>query len=79
MSGELFSNPKTYSLIQKRPPYTGNVNSVTTGDSKTAFKHCGHVLNLCHLAQLDPTSIPNVLTAPMCVYGSHSQDVPQSS
>ena len=30
--------------IQKRHPYTGNVNSETSGDSKNAFLHCGDVL-----------------------------------
>ncbi len=37
-------NPKTCILIQKRHPYTGNLNSETSGDSKNAFLHCGDVL-----------------------------------
>ncbi len=30
-------NPETSILIQKRHPYTGNLNSETSGDSKTRF------------------------------------------
>jgi len=37
-------NPKTSILIQKRHPYTGNLNSETSGDSKNAFLHWGDVL-----------------------------------
>ena len=32
-------NPDTSILIQKRHPYTGNLNSETPGDSKNAFLH----------------------------------------
>ena len=35
--------PKMSILIQKRHPYTGNLNSETSGDSKNAFLHCGDV------------------------------------
>jgi len=34
-------NPKTSILIQKRHPYTGNLNSEMPGDSKNAFLHYG--------------------------------------
>ncbi len=37
-------NPETSILIQKRHPYTGNLNSETLGDSKNAFLHWGDVL-----------------------------------
>ncbi len=37
-------NPETSIFIQKRHPYTGNLNSETPGDSKNAFLHCGDVL-----------------------------------
>ena len=37
-------NPETPILIQKRHPYTGNLNSETSGDSKNGFLHCGDVL-----------------------------------
>ena len=32
-------NPETSILIQKRHPYTGNLNRETSGDSKNAFLH----------------------------------------
>jgi len=37
----LFSIAKTSILIQKRHPYTGNLNSETLVDSKNAFLHWG--------------------------------------
>ena len=37
-------NPETSSLIQKRHPYTRNLNSETPGDSKNAFLHWGDIL-----------------------------------
>ena len=43
VSAALF-DPKTSILIQKRHPYTENLNSETSGDSKNAFLHCGDVL-----------------------------------
>ena len=39
-------NSKTFILIQKRRPYTGNSNSETLGDSKTVFLHSGGVLDV---------------------------------
>ena len=39
-------NPKSSILIQKRHPYTENLNSETPGDSKNAFLHWGDVLGL---------------------------------
>ncbi len=36
-------NPETSILIQKRHPYTVNLNSETSGDSKNAFLRCGDV------------------------------------
>ncbi len=39
-------NPATSTLIQKRHPYTGNLNSETSGDSKNTFLHCGDVRGL---------------------------------
>ncbi len=44
---EIF-NPETSILIQKRHPYTGNLHSETSGDSKSAFLHCGDVLENAH-------------------------------
>jgi len=44
-------NPEPSILIQKRHPYTGNLNSETCGDSKNVFLHCGDVLDL-HTMQL---------------------------
>ncbi len=43
-SAALF-NPETSILIQKRHPYTGNLNRELSGDSKNAFLHCGDVLD----------------------------------
>ena len=37
-------NPETSILIQQRHPYTGNLNSETSWDSKKAFLHCEDVL-----------------------------------
>jgi len=42
MASALF-NPETSISIQKRHPYTGNLNSETSGDSQNAFLHCGDV------------------------------------
>ncbi len=42
-------NPATFVAIQKRHPYTGNLNSETSGDSKNAFLHCGDVLGKASL------------------------------
>ncbi len=39
--GKALFNPKTSILIQKCDPYTGNLNSEMSGDSKNAFQHCG--------------------------------------
>jgi len=36
-------NPETAIFIQKRPFYTGNLNSETPGNSKNAFLHWGDV------------------------------------
>ena len=41
---KLFSIPKTSTSIQKRHPYTGNLNAQTSGDRKNAFLHRGDVL-----------------------------------
>ncbi len=43
--GALF-HPKTSILIQKRHPYTGNLNSETCGDSQKTCLHCGDVLGM---------------------------------
>ncbi len=45
-------NPETSILIQKRYPYTGNLNSETPGESKNAFLHCGDVSVLCNAGSL---------------------------
>ena len=42
----LFSDPETSIFIQECHPYTGNLNSETSGDSKNACLHCGDVLAL---------------------------------
>ena len=39
-------NPKTYMFIEKCRLYTGNVNSVTSEDSKSAF-HIVEMFDLC--------------------------------
>ena len=39
-------NPRTPDSIQNCHPYTGNLSSETPGDSKKAFLHWGHVLEL---------------------------------
>jgi len=36
-------HPKTFIWNQKRHPYTGNLASETSGDSKFVFLHCGDV------------------------------------
>ncbi len=50
-------NPETSILIQKRHFYTRNQNSETSGDSKSAFLHCGdvsgHALMLHQLAEFE--------------------------
>ena len=40
-----FLDPDTSILIQKRHPYTGNLNRETSGDSKNVFLLCGDVLD----------------------------------
>ncbi len=45
-SAEALLNPETSVFIQERHPYTGNLNSETSGDSINAFLHCGDVLGL---------------------------------
>ena len=42
-------NPETSILLQKRHPYTGNLNRETSGDSKNAFLHWGDVLGLTYV------------------------------
>ncbi len=39
-----FLNPKTSISIQKHPSYTRDLNAETSGDSTSAFLHCGDVL-----------------------------------
>ena len=39
-------NPEPAVLIQKRHPYTGDLNSETPGDSTNAFLHWGYVLGM---------------------------------
>jgi len=41
---KLLAIPKRLFAIQKRPFYTGNLNSETPGNSKNAFLHWGDVL-----------------------------------
>jgi len=45
-------HPKTSFMYQKRHPYSGNVNSETSADSKNVFVDCGDDLGLqhCHIA-----------------------------
>ncbi len=50
-----FQSQNVY-LVQKRRPYTGNLNSETSGDSKNAFLHCGNVLDAYHLHNGQPAS-----------------------
>ncbi len=42
---EALFNPETSILIQKCHPYNGNLNSETSGDSTSAFLHCGDVVD----------------------------------
>ena len=39
-------NSTTFTLIQKSRPYTGNLNSETSGDSNNMFLRCGDILSL---------------------------------
>ena len=39
-------NQETFILIQKRRPYSGNLNSGTSGDSKHAFLGCGDIVGV---------------------------------
>jgi len=43
------SNPKTSVLSQKRPSYSGNLNSKMPGDSRNKFLHWGDVLGTAAL------------------------------
>ncbi len=45
-SGQLFSIPKMYISIHKRHPYTANLSSEMSGDSKSTSLHCGDILGL---------------------------------
>ncbi len=45
-------NPETSVLIQKHHPYTGILNSETSGDSKNEFLHCGDVVETWRGIQL---------------------------
>ena len=38
-------------LVWKRRPYTGNLNSETSGDSKNAFPQYGDVLGVCRIVR----------------------------
>ncbi len=42
-------NPKTSIFIQRRHPYTENLNSQKSGDSQNTFLHCGDVVELAEL------------------------------
>ena len=48
-------NSETSNPIQKRHPYTENLNSETSGNSRYAFLHCGDVLG----DPLDPEMEPD--------------------
>ncbi len=37
-------NPETYISMQQRRPYTGNLNSEASGESKNPFLQCGDVI-----------------------------------
>ena len=43
------SNAEKSILIQKRHPYPGNLNTETSGDSKSAILHCGDVFGVSGL------------------------------
>jgi len=45
-NAEALLNPETSISIQKRHPYTGNLNLETSGDSKNAFLHCQDLVGL---------------------------------
>ena len=54
-------NLETSILIQKSHPYTGNLNTETSGDSENTFLHCGDVSALVTalaLALLQPACMP---------------------
>ena len=63
-------NPKTSILIQKRHPYTRNLNSEMSGDSENAFLHCGDVLGFT----LIPVPISKQLLT-LCLAGTGSLPV----
>ncbi len=44
--GQLF-NPRESILIQKRPFYSGNLNSETPGDRENTVLHWGYVKDTC--------------------------------
>ncbi len=54
---KLFFDPKKFILVQKRHPYTGNLNSEMSGDSKYVFLRCGDVSASAHA---DDTVQPEV-------------------
>ena len=41
---QLFLTPERLVLVQQCEPYTGKINSETSGASRNTFLHCGHVL-----------------------------------
>ncbi len=75
-------NPDTFILVQKCHPHTGNLNREPSGDSKSAFLHCGDGSDCESITAAMPTA--NVSTA-VSAFGSkltssssvsHSNDSP---
>ena len=59
-------NPKTSILIQKRHPYTGNLNSETLGDSRNTFLHWGDVLAPSYVAGVGTVCIVHLHLRSVC-------------
>ncbi len=56
-------NPETPISIQKRHPYTGNLNSEMLGDSQNALLQWGGVLAVCiHEQDMHDCAVANALT-----------------
>ncbi len=62
-------NPETSVLIQKRHPYTANLNSETLGDSKNATLHCGDVLG----SQITATVLQHIMTRRLVCHRAKQQ------
>ena len=51
-SQEALFNAEVSVLIQKCHPYTGTLNTETSGDNKIVYLHCGDVLGIKSVSNL---------------------------